>query len=88
MTVYIIIGSVVLLLIVGGIARHRRARNKVLSVAEDDCTGCQRCIKRCRRKALSVVDKKVVLNPEKCTTCGDCVSACKFNALKITNRTI
>lgn len=85
MIAYIIVGAA-LLLIIMGVVRHRKARNRALNIIEENCTGCQRCVKRCRQGALSVVDEKVVLNLTKCSACGNCVAVCKFEALKLTER--
>lgn len=91
MTTYIIIASVLLLLVTLGNIRHRQAKQKVVCVIDDNCTGCQRCIKKCRRNALEITgngkERHVALNPDKCTACGDCIPVCKFNALEIVRRT-
>lgn len=86
MTTYIIVGIIILFFIINGGIRHQRARNKVVRVTEENCKGCQLCAKRCRKGALSIINKKAILNPDKCTACGHCVAECKFNALEITNR--
>lgn len=90
MTTYIIIASVLLLFFTLGYFRHKRARSKVVHVVDENCTRCQRCVKKCRRKALEVVNteagRRIVLNPNKCTACGDCLAVCKFNALEIVSR--
>jgi len=69
----------------------RKKRNKVIYVVESNCTGCQRCVKRCTRHALEMVENETgthatVKYPDKCTACGDCLAKCKFNALKIVER--
>lgn len=84
--VYSILGSIFALWTIGSIVRYRKARNRALNTIEEKCTGCQRCVKRCHRKALSIVDKKVVLNPMRCSACGDCIAVCKFNALVMVNQ--
>lgn len=91
MTKYIIIASVVLLIIILSYFRNKRAKSKVIHVIDDNCSGCRACIKKCRHKALEILDneegRRVVLkNPEKCTACRDCIIACKFNALELVNR--
>ncbi|MDR1182991.1 MAG: 4Fe-4S binding protein [Bacteroidales bacterium] len=91
MTKYIIIASSLLLIIVLSYFRNKRAKSKIISVINENCTGCQRCMKKCRYKALEMTDngnsKCVVLRyPEKCTACRDCIQVCKFNALELVNR--
>ena len=90
-TFIIVLSILILLYIVGIISKKKRAKAKVISIIEDNCTGCQRCIKKCRRKALEVLNddngRHVVLKyPERCTACRDCVIACKFNAMKLVDR--
>jgi NAD-dependent dihydropyrimidine dehydrogenase PreA subunit len=90
--VYWIIGAVLLLWFVGGIHRRRRGRNRTIRVIEENCTGCQRCVRRCSRRVLEAVKTEtgmrvVVKNPDRCTACGDCIGKCKFNALELVERT-
>jgi len=68
-----------------------KKRNKVICVVESNCTGCQRCVKRCTRRALEMEKNEIgtratVKYPNKCTACGDCLAKCKFNALKLIER--
>lgn len=90
MNIYIVL-SCLLLLFVLGYLRSKRAKNKVAHVIEESCTGCQRCLKKCRHKALETVDNEkgkyiIIKYPAKCTACGDCIAACKFNALELVDR--
>jgi NAD-dependent dihydropyrimidine dehydrogenase PreA subunit len=86
-----IVGAIVALRLIGGIFRHKRGRNKVIRVVESNCTGCRRCLRRCRHRVLDTInDAKgahvFVKNPNYCTACGDCVSVCKFNALELVTK--
>lgn len=86
--VLIIVGVVVVLWIAGGIYRHQRGKNKIIQVVDENCTGCQRCLKQCRHRVLDRVSEEkgahvFVKNPNNCTGCGDCLSACKFEALEL-----
>jgi ferredoxin len=40
------------------------------------CTGCGKCEKYCPTAAISVLDKKVVLDIKKCIGCGQCIHQC------------
>ncbi len=92
MNLFLIVASLLLLIIIPvHFSRNKRAKNKVVYVIDNNCTGCQRCVKRCRRKALDITNDKSGLHvalkhPEKCTACGDCVAVCKFKALELTYR--
>jgi Na+-translocating ferredoxin:NAD+ oxidoreductase RNF subunit RnfB len=84
-------GAIVTLWFIGGIYRQIKNKNKIVYVVEGNCTGCQRCLKKCRHRVLDKVsDEKgvhvFVKNPQQCTACGDCLSACKFKALEIVKK--
>ncbi|MBA7669562.1 Caffeyl-CoA reductase-Etf complex subunit CarE [subsurface metagenome] len=53
-----------------------------LKIILDKCVGCGLCLKVCAYDALSLIDKKAVVN-EKCTVCGACIDVCKFDAMEI-----
>jgi NAD-dependent dihydropyrimidine dehydrogenase PreA subunit len=91
-TLYIVLASLLLLWILGALHKSKRARNRIIHVVEENCTGCGLCVKRCSRRVLEVtVDEKgkrvTVKKPDKCTACGDCIPRCKFNALDMVERT-
>jgi indolepyruvate ferredoxin oxidoreductase alpha subunit len=51
-----------------------------LKASADKCTGCKACLKiGC--PALSVRDKKCVIDPAQCVGCTQCVSLCAFGAI-------
>jgi indolepyruvate ferredoxin oxidoreductase alpha subunit len=55
--------------------------NKPLKVEKDNCVGCKNCMKLgCI--AISVKDKKAVIDETLCVGCGVCQQMCKFDALK------
>jgi NAD-dependent dihydropyrimidine dehydrogenase PreA subunit len=91
MNIDIILGIVLVLWIAGGTYRHIKGRNKIIHVDESNCTGCQRCVKRCTHKVLEALKEEdkvriVVKNPAKCSACGDCMGVCKFNALELISK--
>lgn len=59
-----------------------------ITVYKDKCVGCGMCVKTCPFSAITLVDKKAVINLDKCTLCGSCVEACrKFMAIEIVRET-
>ncbi len=54
-----------------------------IQVILDKCTGCKLCVKVCPFGAITIVNKKAVIELEKCNLCGVCVDACKFEAILI-----
>jgi len=54
-----------------------------IRVINDKCTGCTLCVKACPFAAITMVDKKAVIDLDKCTLCSACVETCKFNAIEI-----
>ncbi|MDR2313774.1 MAG: 4Fe-4S binding protein [Spirochaetaceae bacterium] len=88
--IYVIVGVIILFWIFGGIYRHLRGRNKILHIIEENCTGCKRCLKMCKHKALNIINDEnethIVVNTDRCTSCGDCISVCKFNALELVGK--
>ncbi len=49
----------------------------------DLCQGCLEhfCQVVCPRNAISIVDGKSVIDPDRCVSCGKCASACPYNAI-------
>lgn len=55
--------------------------NKPLKVAQDNCVGCKSCMKLgC--PAISIKNKKAVIDATLCVGCGVCQQMCKFDALQ------
>jgi uncharacterized Fe-S center protein len=42
------------------------------------CIGCGNCVKYCYQQALSLINKKVVMDKDKCVGCGQCIVNCVF----------
>ncbi len=50
-------------------------------IHQENCRGCQVCIKHCRQQAISLnKQKKAQINPDKCVGCGQCIALCQFQA--------
>jgi uncharacterized Fe-S center protein len=47
------------------------------------CIGCGTCVKHCYQKALSLVNKKIIMDEEKCAGCGQCIVNCVFKVFKL-----
>lgn len=59
------------------------ASNFYARIDADACVGCGLCADRCHMDAITVVDKKTVIDPLKCIGCGVCVPACKLGAMRL-----
>ena len=89
-TLYIVL-AFLFLFFIHGYFGNKRAKKKIIRVIDNNCTGCRRCLKKCRHQALDMVNNENIQHvtlkyPEKCTACGDCVAVCKFKALRLVNR--
>jgi uncharacterized protein len=45
------------------------------------CVGCRNCYRVCPVGAISMVDKKAVIDYEVCIGCGQCIAACNYDAM-------
>ena len=48
----------------------------------DDCINCGACVSECPVEAISEVDGKHVIDPDKCIDCGACADVCPVDAPK------
>lgn len=55
----------------------------VASLNTDTCKGCGVCLKRCQMEAISLADKKAVLDLNRCIGCGLCVNTCPTESLSL-----
>jgi electron transfer flavoprotein alpha subunit len=56
-----------------------------IKVDLEKCIGCSLCVRACSQNAITIADKKAVIDPEKCNLCAACVEACKkYQAITIT----
>jgi len=54
-----------------------------LTVKEDICFGCTRCMSVCPTGAIRIVRGKAKVDPAKCVDCGNCMEACPVNAIVV-----
>ncbi len=54
-----------------------------LSIDEEVCMGCSRCMKSCPTEALRVRNGKATLIPDRCIDCGNCFKVCPVKAIYI-----
>ncbi len=59
-----------------------------IQVSLEKCIGCSLCVRSCAQNAISIVEKKAVIDTAKCNLCAACVEACKkYQAITITKET-
>jgi uncharacterized Fe-S center protein len=49
------------------------------------CVGCGICQKNCAHDAITIVDKKAVIDHGKCVGCGRCLGMCPMDAVRAAN---
>ncbi len=54
-----------------------------LTVREELCQGCTRCMRNCPTEAIRLFHGKAHVHPDKCIDCGQCMDACPFDAIVI-----
>jgi Na+-translocating ferredoxin:NAD+ oxidoreductase subunit B len=59
-----------------------RAKDAVPKIDKDVCTGCKKCMDVCPTGAISIIDKKAVVNPYICNRCRACVPVCPVGAIQ------
>lgn len=54
-----------------------------IRVIDEKCNGCGLCVKSCPQMAITVDQKKAIIDLELCSYCGACAAACRFRAIAI-----
>ncbi len=52
----------------------------------EKCMGCKQCDKYCPTSAITVVDKKAIVDENRCVACGKCREACTEEAVQMNKR--
>jgi len=54
----------------------------------NNCIGCSKCVGSCPFEAISMSNKKAVIDLTKCTLCGACVQVCPVKAIVISREMV
>ncbi len=54
-----------------------------LTVREDLCRGCTRCMRNCPTEAIRLFHGKAHVDPDRCIDCGQCMEACPYSAIVV-----
>jgi len=59
----------------------------IVTIDEEMCTGCGKCVKACLTGALQLVNgKSRLINERRCDGFGSCIAACPNNAIRLEMR--
>ena len=66
--------------------------NNLISIEEEKCEGCNKCIKECPVIGANIAyivngSNKVKINEEMCIHCGECIKICDHEARKFNDDT-
>jgi len=61
-----------------------RSLRLIVTIDQDKCSGCGRCVKACLTGALQIIDGKAKLVDERrCDGFGSCIAVCQNNAIRL-----
>ncbi|MBW1918960.1 MAG: DUF362 domain-containing protein [Deltaproteobacteria bacterium] len=65
--------------------RGKMAQHSDLSpkVKRKKCVGCGDCVEHCSQRAISLKDKKAMIDSRRCIGCGECILVCPNGAIQI-----
>ena len=63
--------------------QERLQHRKREMMVHDYCEGCGRCAARCGQHAISIVNGRATIDPEKCVFCGYCARVCPQFCIKV-----
>lgn len=53
-------------------------------IVEDNCTGCNMCVKSCAHDAIHLNEHKIAfIDKVKCVGCGQCIAVCQYDAAQV-----
>jgi iron only hydrogenase large subunit-like protein/uncharacterized Fe-S cluster-containing protein len=61
--------------------------DEVLSLKENNCKDCYKCIRTCSVKAISFADNRARILPDECILCGSCFVVCPQKAKQVRSDT-
>lgn len=64
-----------------------------LLIIDAKCTGCGKCIDRCRRSVIALAEEggykwAWAVRPDECTGCGKCRKSCPEDAIRLMTKKI
>ena len=54
-----------------------------MAMVTPHCVGCKNCVRACHTGAISIIEKRAVVDGSKCIGCGKCAAVCKPQAISI-----
>ena len=64
----------------GKLVQHSDVSPKV---KRKNCIACGECVEHCAQSAISIENKKAVIDPKRCVGCGECILICDNKAINV-----